>query len=135
MCRNNHILALLRACLASILMLSFTALAAPIKVSLMMGGNDTATAVDAAHLLKADPAMREVQIKVWSMLDFPSQAAPDRARADTTFLKQSQHIFISTSVGRRFIDLAGEDIKQATKTGGSAYIVGNVWDADFLALA
>ncbi|NOT65954.1 MAG: cobaltochelatase subunit CobN [Methylotenera sp.] len=112
-------------------MLSFTALAAPIKVSLMMGGNDTATAVDAAHLLKADPAMREVQIKVWSMLDFPSQAAPDRARADTTFLKQSQHIFISTSVGRRFIDLAGEDIKQATKAGGSAYIVGNVWDADF----
>jgi cobaltochelatase CobN len=121
----------LRVCLASLIFVALNVHAATINVSLMMGGNDTATAADAARLLKADPAMRNVKVKVWSMLDFPSQAAAERTRSDTTFLKKSQHIFISTSVGRRFIDLAGEDIKQATQAGGKAYIVGNVWDADF----
>ncbi|MDD2720849.1 MAG: cobaltochelatase subunit CobN [Gallionella sp.] len=106
------------------------ALAAPLSVSLMMGGNDTATAADAARLLKTDPALRDVKVRVYSMLDFPERATVETL-AHAAALAKSNIIFVSTSVGRRFIDLAGVQIKQATQAGGSAYIVGGVWDADF----
>ncbi|MFA6922070.1 MAG: cobaltochelatase subunit CobN, partial [Gallionella sp.] len=132
---NNAMLIFLRACLASLMLIACTAyavpVAAPIRVSLMMGGNDTVTAADAARLLKADPFMRNVKVKVYSLLDFPAHTATAGIPADKTFLSQSQHIFVSTSVGRRFIDLAGIEIKQATRAGGQAYVVGSVWDSDF----
>lgn len=131
MCRNNVMLILLRACLASLLLMAFAAHATPIRVSLMMGGNDTVTAADAARLLKADLALRNVRVRVYSLLDFPAHSAATGVPADQTFLMQSQHIFVSTSVGRRFIDLAGDEIRQATRAGGQAYIVGSVWDRDF----
>lgn len=121
----------LRACLASLLFIALSASAATINVSLMMGGNDTVTAADAARLLKADPAMRNVKVRVYSLLDFPAHTATAGVPANKTFLTQSQYVFVSTSVGRRFIDLAGDEIKKATQAGGQAYIVGNVWDADF----
>lgn len=132
MCRNNAMLILLRACFACLMLIADAAsIAAPIRVSLMMGGNDTVTAADAARILKSDPAMRNVKVRVYSLLDFPAHTATAGTPADKSFLLQSQHIFVSTSVGRRFIDLAGTEIKQATQAGGQAYIVGSVWDADF----
>ncbi|MEQ1602520.1 MAG: cobaltochelatase subunit CobN [Methylophilaceae bacterium] len=104
--------------------------AATINVSLMMGGNDTVTAADAARLIKADPALRTVKVRVYSLLDFPAQAS-SVTPVENAFLTQSHYIFISTSVGRRFIDLAGADIKKATSSGAEAYVVGSVWDTDF----
>jgi len=135
MFRNNTMLKFLRACLASLIVFACVVhaapIVAPIRVSLMMGGNDTVTAADAARILKADPAMRNVKVRVYSLLDFPAHTATAGTPADKSFLLQSQHIFVSTSVGRRFIDLAGAEIKQATQAGGQAYIVGSVWDTDF----
>ncbi|NOT19372.1 MAG: cobaltochelatase subunit CobN [Sideroxydans sp.] len=122
---------LLRFFLACGMLLALTAHAATINIALMMGGNDTATAADAARLLKADPALRNVKVKVYSMLDFPEQAETSAEAATRTLLARSQHIFVSTSVGRRFVELAGQEIKLATQAGGKAYIVGGVWDADF----
>lgn len=135
MCRNKAMPVLMQICLASLLLMACVVQAAtmaePIRVSLMMGGNDTATAADAARILKADPAMRNVNVRVYSLLDFPAHTATAGTPTDKNFLLQSRYIFVSTSVGRRFIDLAGDEIKQATQTGAEAYIVGSVWDADF----
>ncbi|MEQ1915016.1 MAG: hypothetical protein ABL855_07990, partial [Sideroxydans sp.] len=112
---------LLRFFLACGMLLALTAHAATINIALMMGGNDTATAADAARLLKADPALRNVKVKVYSMLDFPEQAETSAEAATRTLLARSQHIFVSTSVGRRFVELAGQEIKLATQAGGKAY--------------
>lgn len=120
----------LRACFASLVFITFSSVAAPINVSLMMGGNDTVTAADAVRLIKADPVMKDVKIRVYSLLDFPSKAT-DVVKSENTFLSQSHYIFVSTSVGRRFIEVAGQEIKLATQAGGKAYIIGSVWDADF----
>lgn len=119
-------------CLLPLILLGmvFSAQAATINVSLMMGGNDTVTAADAARILKADPAMRDVKVKIYSLQDFPAAASPSPS-AQNAFLTQSHYIFVSTSVGRRFIDLAGDDIKKATLSGAVAYIIGGVWDTDF----
>ncbi|OHX36381.1 hypothetical protein BJL95_11500 [Methylomonas sp. LWB] len=103
----------------------------PLNVSLMMGGNDTYTAAEAIGLLQADPALKQVKFRLYSMLDFPGKAAGAVNTKPVDFLVESQYLFISTSVGRRFIDLAGREIKTATDLGGVAYILGETWDPDF----
>lgn len=122
---------LVRFCLTLFFLSALPAIAAPINVTLMMGGNDTSTAADAVRLLTADPALHDVKFKLYSMLDFPAKTAVNTDTKPVSFITQSQFIFISTSVGRSFITLAGNDIKQATEHGSTAYVLGSVWDKDF----
>lgn len=90
-------------------------------VSLVVGDIDTATALEAVHVLRADAQLRSFSFHVYS----PSVIS----RADPAALTRSRVVFVQT-VGRGLALTIKPFAHQIAATGGRVYAVGPSWDRE-----
>ena len=117
---------MLRLLLVAWLLLAASgARAQPLEISLLLGDIDSMTAIEAARLLRAEPALRQVRIHVYPSTDI-------RAR-DLAGLERSRLVLVQT-VGWSLAKAIAPEVAQVRARGGRVFAVGSTWDDEIRAV-